>query len=206
MQHFAKCLYNLCPVCWGKNQQFLTSLWRITVGICVLVWQRRGELRPGLPGDLWYAHSCHVQGERAQAAEGGVRLPQGHDPPELQWVSMFVYEGVHTHSYYSWVFSLCSLHVYSMCVDVCVCVWCSSWWNHSRIFDWCLSMQSYLCESVQGWQGDQLNNLPVKTPNGNTVYSSSLCSHWFSWALGVTGSTWRTGSEPLWWAFTPGSS
>ncbi|XP_028996426.1 estrogen receptor 2a isoform X2 [Betta splendens] len=46
----------------------------------------RGELCPGLRGDLRYADSSHVQSERAEAAEGGVRLPQGHDPSQLQHV------------------------------------------------------------------------------------------------------------------------
>ncbi|CAF90265.1 unnamed protein product, partial [Tetraodon nigroviridis] len=52
--------------------------------------QGGGELRAGLLRDLRHADRRHVPSERAQAAEGGVRLPQGHDPPQLQHVPQLV--------------------------------------------------------------------------------------------------------------------
>lgn len=62
---------------WWSRAQMIGN----TCAVFVFAWQGGGLLCPGLCGDLWYADSRHVQSERAEAAEGGVHLPQGHDPP-----------------------------------------------------------------------------------------------------------------------------
>lgn len=38
----------------------------------------------GHRGDFRHAAGSHLSVPRAEAAERGVRLPEGHDPPQLQ--------------------------------------------------------------------------------------------------------------------------
>ena len=46
--------------------------------------QGGGPVRGGHHGDLRHAAGGHLPVPGAEASEGGVRLPEGHDPPQLQ--------------------------------------------------------------------------------------------------------------------------
>lgn len=48
--------------------------------------QGGGTVCGGHHGDFRHAAGSHVSVSWAEAAEGGVHLSEGHDPPQLQWV------------------------------------------------------------------------------------------------------------------------
>lgn len=57
--------------------------WLFSLSLCL---QGGGTVCGGHHGDFRHAAGGHVSVSWAEASEGGVRLSEGHDPPQLLWV------------------------------------------------------------------------------------------------------------------------